>query len=294
MNPMDDLKAPAGVGFSYSDDSADYVTNDDKTAADNRAAVEQFFALFPEYVKHDLFITGESYAGIYVPTLAEAIVQGTIDGTYTGAPLKGIAVGNGCSGDEIGTCGWGSQSTYYETKYLTGHAFVSNELKEKVDRVCDWSVAVNNTGDLSIECDAAVAEVHAQVGNINIYNVFGECISGSVEEKAGRGTLKAPRKNAPWAKVGSAGPNACIDSIAGTSWINQPEVIEALHVVAQSFDWAICGNQIDYSSTRPNLPRDTYPLLNEHIRVLIYVSRGKLSSLCPAFFSYTYPSIVSA
>ena len=35
-------------------------------------------------------------------------------------------------------------------------------------------------------------------------------------------------------------------------------------------DWAICGNQIDYSSTRPNLPRDTYPLLNEHIRVLIY------------------------
>ena len=28
--------------------------------------------------------------------------------------------------------------------------------------------------------------------------------------------------------------------------------------------------QIDYSSTRPNLPRDTYPLLNEHIRVLIY------------------------
>ena len=65
--------------------------------------------------------------------------------------------------------------------------------------------------------------MHAQVGNINIYNVFGECISGSVQEKAGRSVLKAPRKDAPWAK-GATGPNACIDSIAATAWINQPEV----------------------------------------------------------------------
>eukprot|EP00665_Eupelagonemidae_sp_cell47_P006163 gene6163-8710_t len=27
------------------------------------------------------------------------------NGTYTGAPLKGIAVGNGCSGHETGSCG---------------------------------------------------------------------------------------------------------------------------------------------------------------------------------------------
>ena len=43
------LEAPAGVGFSYSDDSSDYKTNDDQTADDNRAAVEKFFELFPEY-----------------------------------------------------------------------------------------------------------------------------------------------------------------------------------------------------------------------------------------------------
>ena len=127
----------------------------------------------------------------------------------------------------------GSQSTYYETKYLTGHAFVSNDLKNTIDSVCDWSVAINNTGDLSAECDEAVARMHAEVGNINIYNVFGECVSGSVQEKAGREVLRAPRKDAPWAQVGSAGPNACIDSIAATAWINQPEVIEALHVVQQ-------------------------------------------------------------
>lgn len=42
------------------------------------------------------------YAGVYVPTLAEAIVWANNNGTYTGAELKGIAVGNGCSGHETG------------------------------------------------------------------------------------------------------------------------------------------------------------------------------------------------
>jgi hypothetical protein len=34
------LEAPVGVGFSYSDDSSDYNTDDDQTAADNLAAVQ--------------------------------------------------------------------------------------------------------------------------------------------------------------------------------------------------------------------------------------------------------------
>lgn len=168
-----------------------------------------------------------------------------LNNTYTGAPLRGIAVGNGCSGSEIGTCGWGAQSTYYETKYLLGHAFVSEALREKIDGACDWTVAKYNNGSLSPECEALVSEMHDQVGNINIYNVFGECISGSPAEIAGRGVLKAPRASTPaWRKSSLRGPNACIDSIAGTAWINQPEVIEALHVVQQSFDWcvAIIGN----------------------------------------------------
>ena len=43
--------------------------------------------------------------GIYVPTLAYTILKHTDAGTYTGAPLIGIAVGNGCTGTEVGICG---------------------------------------------------------------------------------------------------------------------------------------------------------------------------------------------
>jgi hypothetical protein len=58
------LEAPAGVGFSYSDDWKDYKTNDNITAADNHKALDAFFASFPEYASNDFFITGESYAGL--------------------------------------------------------------------------------------------------------------------------------------------------------------------------------------------------------------------------------------
>ena len=104
------IEAPVGVGFSYSE-SNDYSCSDDRTAAENMEAVNQFFTMFPEYKANKFFITGESYAGVYVPTLAEAIVNGQKDGSYTGAPLTGIAAGNGCSGTEVGICGSGTQAT---------------------------------------------------------------------------------------------------------------------------------------------------------------------------------------
>ena len=98
------IEAPAGVGFSYSD-SKSYSFNDDTTAEDNFNAIQDFFAMYPEYLSHKFYLTGESYAGIYVPTLAYTILKHTDAGTYTGAPLIGIAVGNGCTGTEVGICG---------------------------------------------------------------------------------------------------------------------------------------------------------------------------------------------
>jgi carboxypeptidase C (cathepsin A) len=268
------LEAPVGVGFSYSDSSADYTTNDDITAADNLATLEALFAAFPEYKGNNLFLTGESYAGIYVPTLAEAVMNAEAAGTWTGAPLRGFAVGNGCTGSELGTCGHGAQSTYYETSFLLQHAFVPKSLKDQITVTCDFSGAMNNsnTPPLSAACDKLLATMHATVGNINIYNVYGECISGSAQQLEGAKVLKAPRLEPPkWAALGpNKGPNACIDSRAASAYLNTAEVIEAIHVIPQSFDWSVCGNQIHYSSNRPNLPRDTYPALIAKYRVLIY------------------------
>ena len=57
------IEAPVGVGFSYSD-AGNYACDDDRTAEENMAAVQQFFNMFPELQGNPLFIAGESYAGV--------------------------------------------------------------------------------------------------------------------------------------------------------------------------------------------------------------------------------------
>ncbi len=57
------VEAPAGVGFSFSDDQADYTTGDAKTAKDNLLAIQQFFLRFPDLSKNDFYISAESYGG---------------------------------------------------------------------------------------------------------------------------------------------------------------------------------------------------------------------------------------
>jgi carboxypeptidase C (cathepsin A) len=137
------IESPVGVGFSYSDDG-NYKCDDDRTANEALHATMKFFEMFSEFKKNKFFITGESYAGIYVPTLAEAIVKSELEGSYTGAPLTGIAVGNGCSGTEVGICGNGPQGTFYEWSYLTQTPFVEPNLKTEINNNCNWTAAAAN------------------------------------------------------------------------------------------------------------------------------------------------------
>jgi carboxypeptidase C (cathepsin A) len=63
------IEMPAGVGYSIGDpDNMNY--NDMSSSQDNLIALIAWYAKFPEFVNHDLYISGESYAGIYVPYLA--------------------------------------------------------------------------------------------------------------------------------------------------------------------------------------------------------------------------------
>uniref|UniRef100_A0A914DIQ3 Carboxypeptidase n=1 Tax=Acrobeloides nanus TaxID=290746 RepID=A0A914DIQ3_9BILA len=69
------LESPAGVGFSYATDN-NTDTDDDQTAKDNYNSLVDFFTnKFPELKNQNFYITGESYAGVYVPTLAVLIAN---------------------------------------------------------------------------------------------------------------------------------------------------------------------------------------------------------------------------
>uniref|UniRef100_A0AC34R7P3 Carboxypeptidase n=1 Tax=Panagrolaimus sp. JU765 TaxID=591449 RepID=A0AC34R7P3_9BILA len=85
------IESPAGVGYSYASDG-NTTTNDDITSLENYQAVKQFFTLYPSFRNHSTFIIGESYAGVYVPTLTARIVDGQADFPIN---LRGMALGNG-------------------------------------------------------------------------------------------------------------------------------------------------------------------------------------------------------
>ena len=273
------IEAPVGVGFSYSDDPKDYNCTDDTTAQDNMHAVEKFYDLFPEYKSNDLYLTGESYAGVYIPTLAEAIVLADQKGLYTGAKLKGIAVGNGCTGTEIGVCG-GERTKYDAQFFAQSTAMLGSELQTKLNTNCDWE----KPKVISQLCQAAIDEMAPLLNRINIYNVYGECISGTSSSSSSStlsteiqtdGTLqtqKAPVSHHSPSLNGINGPDACIDSIEASDWMNQKILQKAIHVKPIDYRWATCGSVPGwkYTSTRTNLPRDTYPLLIANMRVIIY------------------------
>ena len=156
------LESPVGVGFTYSDIDSDYKCTDDTTAEDNLLSVMKFFELFPEYIENPLYIYGFSFGGIYVPTLAEAILRRTLENTYTEAPLKGIAVGNGCTGGEIGICAHDLPQPFRAQYFVENTAFLSRNLKKKLTSLCDWDFPY----DVSFECWEAIFEMSQQLYRI--------------------------------------------------------------------------------------------------------------------------------
>jgi len=64
------IESPAGVGFSTGTGDKDLIHNDVSVSVDAMAALYQWYAKFPEYATNQLWISGESYGGIYVPYLA--------------------------------------------------------------------------------------------------------------------------------------------------------------------------------------------------------------------------------
>ncbi len=89
------IEAPIGVGYSYCSrqmEGKPCKNTDRFTASTSRAALVDFFHnKFPEFATNDFFIVGESYAGVYIPTLTKEILD------HTEISIKGIAVGDPCT-----------------------------------------------------------------------------------------------------------------------------------------------------------------------------------------------------
>uniref|UniRef100_A0ACD5YXR1 Uncharacterized protein n=1 Tax=Avena sativa TaxID=4498 RepID=A0ACD5YXR1_AVESA len=155
------LESPVGVGFSYTNTSSDLDKLDDHVVAeDTYTFLVNWFKRFPQYKNHELYISGESYAGHYVPQIAEVVYERNKHlETNQHINLKGFIVGNAETND------------YYDYKgqveFAWSHSVISDQLYERVNNVCDFRLS-----SWTKECRHVMATVYAQYDKIDIYNVY--------------------------------------------------------------------------------------------------------------------------
>ncbi|KAL1542696.1 Serine carboxypeptidase-like 48 [Salvia divinorum] len=92
---------PTGTGFSYSSDNKDIRHTEEEVSNDLYDFLQAFFKEHPQFQKNDFYITGESYAGHYIPAFAARVHQGNKAKQGLHINLKGFAIGNGLTNPAI-------------------------------------------------------------------------------------------------------------------------------------------------------------------------------------------------
>ena len=90
------IEQPAGVGFTKAS-NLDYEWNDDKMGENLLVGIKDFLKEF-NLKEKDFYVSGESYAGVYIPTLAKKILN---DNSEDKINLKGILIGNGLTDFDV-------------------------------------------------------------------------------------------------------------------------------------------------------------------------------------------------
>ncbi|XP_061584741.1 lysosomal protective protein [Cololabis saira] len=281
------LESPVGVGFSYSDDTK-YATNDTEVSMNNYLALKEFFQLFPEFSKNQLFLTGESYGGIYIPTLAERVME---DDSLN---LQGIAVGNGMSSYEMN-----DNSLVYFAYY---HGLLGSRLWSQLQSFCCSAGKCDFYNNPEQNCSQSLSEVQDIVysSGLNMYNLYASC-PGGVHQRVSveRGQLVIRdlgnsfihhRWTQLWNQklkgLAAVHPSArldppCTNSTPSTLYLNNAYVKTALHISPKALPWVICSAEVNLNYRRIYMNvKDQYLKLLSALKYRILVYNGDVDMAC--------------
>lgn len=267
---------PIGVGFSYTDSLADRHSTDNKTAIYVTRFLEGFFQVYSEYAKNPLWITGESYGGVYIPTTAYNILTNSSDPQLVSS-LKngGLMLGNPvteCGGSEyVGKGDVKSLDTQLSNFYW--HGMVSPSLYTEWKNIgcnTDSPKSVTTCQELYLKAYTSLGTFHQPLRNRQnqrdlqvrsptaIAEVNPDCLYYSY--CVGNATLRFTELSG----------NDCFNVDSQISaYLNRADVQQAIH--AQPTHWRICGG-VQYSSNVDGIMPyiESFFTLAPNMRILYY------------------------
>lgn len=201
-------------------------SNDVQTAHDNLEAIKHWFQRFPAYKPNDFFVTGESYAGTYVPFVA--LMIDTYNNNATTDPatkinLKGFAVGNGCT-DPTECVGrkmlFKNDVSEYVYDFYWGQGKYSPETRVLYESSC----LVNpNSEPCQMVRKKILIEAGVYYNEIDVYDIYRPCYNQS--------------------DVPGAPP--CTDAMAAYGFFRNKTVMDLLHVNNNNnTEWSMCSDLV--------------------------------------------------
>ncbi|KAL1292041.1 hypothetical protein HN51_060504 [Arachis hypogaea] len=266
------LDSPAGVGFSYAKNESAYETGDIRVAHDTHVFLLKWFQLYPEFQHNQFFLAGESFAGIYVPTLANNIVKGIEDARMQ--PIinfKGYMIGNGVCDDKF--------DGNALVPFAYGMGLISEEIFKETESVCKGSYYNPQTKD----CASQLSKVNQLISGLNIYNILEPCYhSNGTDTRSTRSNnnrlpesfkqLGVTERALPvrkrmfgrawpygaivkngivpsWPQLTHGGLDVpCTDDEVASEWLNNDAVRKVLHTADKSLvkKWILCTDKLTY------------------------------------------------
>ncbi|OMJ72434.1 hypothetical protein SteCoe_29138 [Stentor coeruleus] len=216
------FEAPAGVGYSMMGSIINNNTGDNQTATDNLQALYLFFKYFPEFSSNSFFITGESYAGVYVPMLAYWINQSNTNNSNPFINLKGFMVGNAVTDWTLDDEAW--------PYFLYWHQLIDDTIYFPwVNNNCTYLLNMNPY------CESLYAEMEDLFTGVNYYDIYRDCIHPDYKYN-----LLRQKWSKPLTEV-----LECVPDNALVMYLNNPKVRNALHINTTLGSWSGCVD-LDY------------------------------------------------
>ncbi|KAL3824664.1 hypothetical protein ACJIZ3_020693 [Penstemon smallii] len=250
------LDSPVGVGYSYSNTSSDILSNGDiRTAAENLEFLLRWFERFPQYRGRDFYLSGESYAGHYVPQLSQAIVKHNRKNGEEIINFKGFIIGNALIDDFHDHLG--------QFQYMWSIGMISDQTFKQLNIYCDFQPFAH----ASESCNRVLRIALKEIGDIDWYSIFTPPCKANFS-----------RINPLWRRKNRAGllriPYDPCTEQHSTVYFNLPEVQSALHVHINdsSLKWKVCNHVVsknwkDSPKSVLNIFRE---LLHSGLRIWIF------------------------